>query len=272
MSPRSMIVLLGSVGLAALSGCTADSPVNLNIFTVQDDMDLGAQIHDEILSDPETYPLLDEAAYPDAYAHLDEIRDTILATGEVAYDDTFEWQLTIIDDDDTLNAFCAPGGYIYIYTGILRYLEVEDHFAGVMGHEMAHAAERHSTEQLTKAYGISELISIVLGEDPGLVAEVAAGLVGLSFSRDDEAEADADSVRYLCETDYAADGTAGFFSKLLEEGGMEIPEFLSTHPSSESRVEDIEALAAELGCSVELNREADWAAFLETLPPVAGAR
>ena len=66
--------------------------------------------------------------------------------------------LRIIHDDSTLNAFCTPGGYIYIYTGILKFLDSEDEFAGVLGHEIAHADLRHSTRQMTKQYGVQILL------------------------------------------------------------------------------------------------------------------
>jgi predicted Zn-dependent protease len=251
-------------------GCDGELP-DVNIFSIQDDMDLGKELAKEIEKHPADYgELLDPAEYPEAYAHLDRIRDEILASGEVTYDKKFDWETHIIHDDEVLNAFAAPGGYIYVYTGLIRYLDLEDHFAGVLGHEIAHADQRHSTEQLTKAYGIETLLSIVFGDGGGVIGDVAAGLVGLEFSRDDEAEADDYSVIYLCETTYAADGAAGFFRKLTEEGGMEIPEFLSTHPSSEGRVEDIEAKADELGCSTEPKPDAQWQEFIDSLPPKRG--
>ncbi|MCB9686824.1 MAG: M48 family metalloprotease [Alphaproteobacteria bacterium] len=262
--------LLVPLSALLLVGCEdAGTLTDINLFTVQDDIDLGQQLADEIAAHPEEYGvILDRSEYPDAYGHLDRIRDEILATGEVEYAKKFEWETHLIYDDATLNAFAAPGGFIYVYTGLLRYLEVEDHFAGVMGHEIAHAANRHSTEQLTKAYGITELLNLVTGGDSGLAGDIAAGLVGLEFSREDEAEADEYSVRYLCETDYAADGTAGFFEKLTSESnGVEIPEFLSTHPSSASRIEDIEASARKKGCDLSLNENAQWQAFLDSLPP-----
>lgn len=252
-----------------LMGCGAELP-EVNLFTIEDDIELGAQLRDEINANPKEYgKVLDpsDPANAEAYAHLQRITDQILASPEVAHRDEFVWELYIIDDPETLNAFCAPGGYIYVYTGIVKYLDVEDHFAGVMGHEIAHAAQRHSTQQLTKAYGISTLLGLVLGSDPGLIAQVAAGLLSLEFSRTDESEADEYSVYYLCDTDYAADGTAGFFEKLIEEGDAGfVPEFLSTHPSPDNRVEDIRALAEDLGCSLEPNPDAQWASFQQSLP------
>ncbi|MFT5683425.1 MAG: putative Zn-dependent protease [Myxococcota bacterium] len=252
--------------LILLSGCSSSSGTvfdGINLFTVEDDMELGLQLRDEIAALPADYPILDEAAYPEAYEHIYRIRDEILASGEVIYADDFAWETYIIDDPDTLNAFAAPGGYIYVYTGLIEFLEYEDELAGVMGHEIAHADQRHSTQQLTKAYGISSLLGLVLGEDPGLLAELAAGLVSLNFSRADESESDDYSVEYLCQTEWAADGAAGFFEKL--EGGK-IPEFLSTHPSSDTRVEDITTYAEELGCSTELSKSADYQAVLDSLP------
>lgn len=240
-------------------GCT--EPVNL--FTVQDDMDLGAQLRDEIAANPAEYPLLDRAAYPQAYAHLDRIAFEVLDNGDVDHRDAFAWEFYLIDDDDTLNAFAAPGGYIYVYTGLIRFLDREDELAGVLGHEIAHSANRHTTQQLTRLYGVSVLLGVALGEDNQLLQDIAAGLAGLSFSRDHEAEADLYSVLYLCETDYAANGAAGFFEALEDAW---VPEFLSTHPASSTRVEDINAWAADFGCSTADNPTADYQAVIDSLP------
>jgi predicted Zn-dependent protease len=249
-----------------LLGVACTDGGGINLFTVQDDIDLGKQVRDEILADPATYPVVYEDEAPEAYAHLYRIRDEVLASGEVQYADEFEWEVYLVDDPQTLNAFATPGGYLFFYTGLIDYLDEEDHFAGVMGHEIAHADRRHSTQQLTKAYGVATLLEMVLGKNPGLAAEIAAGLVSLKFSRHDEADSDDMSVIYLCETAYAADGTAGFFAKLEAEGGVNLPEFLSTHPSSENRVQDIRDAAETLGCSTELNPNAEWADFKASLP------
>ncbi|MDG1482328.1 MAG: M48 family metalloprotease [Myxococcota bacterium] len=260
MPQRWIPILISLIGCSPSSGTIFDG---INLFTIADDITLGQQLRDEIAASPADFPILDEAEYPEAYEHIYQIRDEILATGEVIYADEFAWETYIIDDPDTLNAFAAPGGYIYVYTGLIEFLEYEDELAGVMGHEIAHADQRHSTQQLTKAYGLSSLIGLVLGEEPGLLAELAAGLANLNFSRADESESDDYSVEYLCETPWAADGAAGFFEK-LESGG--VPEFLSTHPSSDTRVEDISAYAVALGCSTERSKSADYQSILDSLP------
>jgi predicted Zn-dependent protease len=216
-----------------------NSRINLNIFSVQDDIAFGAQVAHEIDSNVAEFPPLDSATHAEAYGHINRITQTILNSGKVKYKDDFQWQVKLLKDDDVLNAFCTPGGYIYVYTGLIKYLDSEDQLAGVMGHEIAHADERHSTEALTKQYGTELLFAILLGQDQGAIAQVAKGMLGLKYSRTNESESDKRSVEYLYETEYDARGVARFFEKIVESGGSGVPEFLSTHPSPSRRVEDI---------------------------------
>lgn len=250
-----------------LSSCNKDND-GVNIFTVEDDKQLGLQMKEEIQGNPDEYPLLQPAQYSEAYQHMEQVRDDILASGLVDFDSEFAWEVYIIDDDSVLNAFCTPGGYIYFYTGLIRFLDHDAQFAGVMGHEMAHAAERHSTQQMTKAYGLTMLLSVVLGENPNMIAqmvgELAAGVASLAFSRDDEYEADELSVNYLYETSYDARGVAGFFEKMI--GQPQPPEFLSTHPNSENRVEKIYEVWEGLGGKTGETYPAEYQAFLNNLP------
>ena len=177
----------------------------------------------------------------------------------------FPWRIRIIKDDSTLNAFCAPGGYIYIYTGILKYLEAEDQLAGVLGHEMGHADLRHSTRQLTKMYGVQTLIGLIAG-DRELVRQVTSSLIGLSFSRTHEKEADECSVRYLCPTHYNSDAGALFFEKISKDGGASPPQILSTHPDPGNRVEAYRAHKQTYGCIGELNHAERYQKMIQTLP------
>lgn len=238
------------------NNCKKDEhPRGINIFSIQDDKKFGREMYAYVHSDTSGFEVLDSAKYPEAYAHLYRVRDKIINCGKLKYSDEFPWRATIIKNDSTLNAFATPGGYIYFYSGLIKYLDNEAQLAGVLGHECAHADLRHSTNQLTKEYGVSLLISIVTGQDPGLIAKVAAGLLTLKFSRDDEAQADEFGVIYLDATnDYDPRGVAGFFEKLdsLGQGGS-VPEFLSTHPSPEHRIEAIHEKWKELGA-----KEGNW--------------
>lgn len=259
------VLLLPIVLMVALGGCKKDGR-SFNIFTIQDDKELGLQVKNEIAANPSQYPVLSETAYPQAYAYLRGLRDKILATGTVRYRNEFLWEVYIIEDDATLNAFCAPGGYIYVYTGLIKFLDTEDELAGVLGHEIAHADLRHSTSQLTKAYGVGTLVSVVLGDNQGLISDIAQNLLFLSFSRSDETSADKASVTYLCQTDLNAAGAAGFFQKLEDIGGSSTPAFLSTHPNPDNRVVKINQEKIDQGCTGNNTNDAAYNAFKASLP------
>ncbi len=230
--------------------------------SIQLDIRLGEQTARQISRSPRQYPILSESRYPEVYEYLNEIKRIILASGDVKYAEDFVWRLHVIDDADTINAFATPGGYIYIYTGLLFYLDGEDEIAGVLGHEIAHADLRHSVQQMQQDRRRRAVLSRAAGGD----REALGQLLGLRHSRSDEAEADRASVTYLCNTDYNAAGAAGFFEKLDAEGGRERPQFLSTHPSSDNRVQEIEAEARAQGCAGLETYAERYAEMVDALP------
>lgn len=249
MITKKIFTILGLTMLLFWSGCKSGKLGGFNVFSLQDDIKLGQQVSREIEKDSKNYPILPESGNREAYAYIRGITNKILNSGKVPHKDDFPWQVKIIDDDETLNAFCTPGGFIYVYTGLIKYLDSEDQLAGVMGHEIAHAALRHSTRQMTKVYGVQTLLQVATGRaDPGMMEQIALGLVNLKFSRNHETESDNGSVKYLCATGYNAAGAAGFFKKIQSQGGGRTPEFLSTHPNPKNRVENIESKAKEMGC------------------------
>ncbi len=216
----------------------------INLFTKQDDVQLGKEVNDEIRSKPEEYPIF--KGDPSIKAYIDQrIFSHILTSPKVESKNIYPYQIEIIDQPDVLNAFALPGGYIYIYTGLLKYLTSEAALAGVLGHEIAHAELRHATQRLTAYYGVSILLSLILGENPSQLAEIAANLfVGLAFlanSRADENQADEASFNYLRDTRYYPGGVKFFFEQLRDDnlvssnsGSIEI--FLSTHPDPIDRI------------------------------------
>lgn len=273
---RVIIIVILAVGLPLFIYLAffADEPV----FAPENDVDLGRQTVEAIETDPDQYPVLSEDEYPEAYAHLARIVDTVVDSPGVKYREIFAYdRVRIIHDDDVLNAFCTPGGFIYVYSGLIRYLDAEDHLAGVLGHEIAHAEFRHSSLRLQKDFGVQRLLEFALLTAPVTVGDVANAailkeLTTLRYSRGQEAQADETSVAYLASTDYACDGAAGFFEKLLAAGDdVGIPEMLSDHPDSAARVRDIQAKAREIGCSTELGDPSRWRAFQASLPPVEDA-
>ena len=250
--------------LILLFSCDKDG--DLNFFSLEQDKQFGEQVKEEIASSGE-YNIMSRTVYPEAYSNIDRITNTILNSGEVQHKEDFNWEVFLIDDD-VLNAFATPGGKLYVYTGLIKYLDSEDQLSGVMGHEIAHSDKRHSTDALTRQYGFQILLEIILGENQQLLKDIAASLASLQYSRKNESEADETSVEYLGSTLYNCAGAAGFFEKMIEEGSAGgVPEFLSTHPNPDNRVEAIYEKADDEGCSTESsNTNNQYQEFKNSLP------
>ncbi|GGF09204.1 M48 family metalloprotease [Hymenobacter cavernae] len=253
-------LLLSLATVLGTTACSSDGD-GVVLFSIEDDIALGDKVAAETDSTYRAKGQLLERNSTNARAYqlLDPIVNRVLNSGQLAHRQNFVWDVKIIKDDSIQNAFASPGGHIYVYSGLIKFLDNESQLAGVLGHEIAHADRRHTSQQLQQQYGISLLLSLVLGENPNQLAQIAAGLGQLKFSRDFEREADNYSVAYLNKTIYACDGTAGFFIKAQAAGQQSTPEFLSTHPDPGARIEAINTKAGELGCK---GRTVDNSAFL----------
>lgn len=265
-----VIILLLAMPIAIYLGFIREVP----LFEAEYDIQLGEQTVQSIAQSPEEYPILPKSEYPEAYNYLQNLVNDIVDSPHIKHKDIFKYDdVKIIQNDSVLNAFCVPGGYIYVYSGIIKYLEHEDHLAGVIGHEIAHAELRHSSMKLQKEYGKSAVVDFIILANPattlgGIVAaDIFRDLVNLKYGREQEAQADEWSVKYLSDSKYSCDGVAGFFAQMIEEGNdVNIPEFLSDHPGSQNRVDDVAKMVKELGCSTTLSDVSSWKAFQEMFP------
>jgi predicted Zn-dependent protease len=233
--------------------CVAVAACGLNIFPVSKDTELGKQVDGQIRSNPKQYPIM--KGHDDVRTYVRGVAQQVLTSPDVKYRGTFPYTVEIIQDDKTVNAFCTPGGYIYVYTGLLKFVENEATLAGVLAHEVAHAERRHSTQRMTKQLGVQEALNIALGKSPGKIESIVSNLGAnawlLQNSRGDEAEADEYSFKYLRATKYYPGAIKFFFEKMLrtnkDPGGVQatLATFLSDHPLSESRLDDIEKLCSD---------------------------
>ncbi len=158
----------------------------------------------------------------------------------------WKWEVNLIGSKD-LNAFCMPGGKIAFYLGILQQLRLDDdEVATIMGHEVAHALLEHARERTGKTVatrGLIELGSALFGLG-GLgrgVADLGGQLLTLRFSRDDESEADALGMVMAAKAGYRPEAGMSLWRKMLEANKGAPPQWLSTHPSGDSRIRDIES-------------------------------
>jgi predicted Zn-dependent protease len=160
----------------------------------------------------------------------------------------FEWEVILIDDDDVVNAWALPGGKMAVYTGILPFTKTEDGLAAVMGHEAAHAIARHGGENMTRQALVSLIAigaTVVVDPDDRVIVAAAAGAYGLlgepAFSRGQESEADELGLFLAADAGYDPRESVALWERMAARGGEPL-EFLSTHPSSETRIRDLEAL------------------------------
>lgn len=229
---------------------SACSSLGMNIFSDADEVALGANVANEIAANQQEYPVYRGDPALKQYIKS-QIFDQILVANSIKKRNVYQYELEVIDRPDILNAFALPGGKVYVYTGLLKYLDSEAALAGVLGHEIAHAERRHATQRMTTQYGTAMLISLVLGQNPNQYVEIAAnlfaGLSLLSNSRAAEEEADKFSIAYLKETRFYPGGVKFFFEKLRDDGKVNpagssgLETFLSTHPDPIARISTTDA-------------------------------
>ncbi len=162
----------------------------------------------------------------------------------------FNWEFNLVNDP-TVNAWCMPGGKVVFYTGILPVTKDEAGLAVVMGHEVAHAIARHGNERMSQglvaqAGGIG--LQLALSEKPELTRNlllqsygVGSQLGVLKFSRLHESEADRMGLIFMAMAGYNPEVSVDFWKRMAAQGGSAPPEFLSTHPHNETRIQDLKA-------------------------------
>jgi len=213
-----------------------------NLFTVEDDMRMGQEAYAQVLAEQK---ILDSGP---AHEQVQRVTERLVAsTREIdpGIAERFEWEVTVIDDPGTVNAFCLPGGKMAVYTGILPVAESDAGLAVVMGHEIAHAIRRHGTERVSRNMQMDIAIGILAkNEDQAQIASLLGNLgVGLPWGRADESEADRVGLSYMANAGYDPREAVKFWQRMsaLSGGGSSggLGEFLSTHPSDERRIADI---------------------------------
>jgi predicted Zn-dependent protease len=158
----------------------------------------------------------------------------------------WKWEVNVQTSED-VNAYCMPGGKIMVYTGLINEIEpTDDELAAVIGHEIAHALREHSRERLSRAYAeqlVLAGVAVATGAEQStmqLASQVSAVTFTLPHSREQEAEADRIGLEVMARAGYDPNAAVTLWQKMSKGGGGGPPEFLSTHPSGESRIRDLE--------------------------------
>jgi predicted Zn-dependent protease len=247
---RTLLGLAAALALALTPACVT-TPVTgrsaFNLVPIEQDMELGAQAYQEFLA--ATPPSDNRPEFP----MVKRVVDRLVA---VADDPAgFAWEVHLIDDPNTVNAWCMPGGKMAVYTGILPYTQNDAGLAVVMGHEIGHAVARHGTERVSAQMGVANLIQALASQYQGAAeyANVAALgfelLVARPWGQDQELEADHIGLIYMARAGYDPRESVAFWKRMAAgKGGgsaSKLEQFLSTHPSDEERIRKLEKLLPE---------------------------
>lgn len=172
-------------------------------------------------------------------------------------------RILIVRDSSVKNAFAFPGGYIVVYTGMLRMLETQEEWLGLLAHEGGHIHLRHGMQQLVRSTLLAVVASLVFGDVSGVgsvLVDNAGTLLNLRYGRGAESEADAFAHHRLEAGGYSAAGLVSLFKKLLKLQSMPAwATFLSTHPATEERIRSLQG--AESGPKGTLLTAEEWAAL-----------
>lgn len=186
---------------------------------------------------------------------VDEITSRLVAQAVMLRPETaqWEWSMEVIDDPETVNAWCMAGGRMAVYTGLIQKLDpTDDELAQVIGHEISHALANHTAERMSVALATSAGVTLagVLSDDAQAtmsVAAIAAALaVQLPNSRASESEADQIGIELAAKAGYNPNAAVTLWQKMERVSGGGSPQFLSTHPSPGNRQQRLAELAPQM--------------------------
>jgi predicted Zn-dependent protease len=248
MRVLALATALGAASCATTGFGTVEKDVAAVIIPPEQENQLGLQFKQDLEQKQHVVYYND----PIVVNYVRGVADKVIALGKRERGDV-TWQVNVIDDPKTVNAFATPGGYLYVYSGLLLAADNEAELAGVMAHETGHVVARHSARQMVDAYGLQAVTELALGKNPGLLGQLASGVGTKGFmlanSRSDETEADEYGARYAAGAGYDPHGLVTFFDKLRKQEGNS-PRFLailSDHPATPDRIDHVNAFIQQRG-------------------------
>jgi predicted Zn-dependent protease len=234
--------------LGCATGDRARVETNLARVLISDEQSsqIGEQVHADVERSGARY--VDDSA---VRGYVESIAARIIG---IARSDRpgVDYHIHVIDDPKAVNAFAAPGGHLFVYSGLLLGAANEAEVAAVIGHEAGHIVGRHVERAIVNAYGLEALASAALGRNPSPAKELAAGIVGTGImrahSRSEETEADEYGVGAIAELGYDPRAMITFLGRLKSGAGTpKVQQWLSTHPLTPDRIEHLERYIADRG-------------------------
>ncbi len=260
MKTTSLLLISSVLLLSACATTTKDSLSGVNrsqfMMLPANEVDqMSAQSYQQTLDTAKTNKTLniDKAML----SRVTTISNRLIAQVAVFRPDAVQWDWEVnVEKNDALNAFCMPGGKIMVFSGLVEKINAtDDEIAAVIGHEIAHALREHGRERMSQAYvqqhGIQALIALIGGGSTGaLIGQGAQMGSKLFFSlpngREQERESDRIGLELAARAGYNPNAAVTLWQKMGAQSKSAPPEFFSTHPANENRINDLRALAPKM--------------------------
>jgi predicted Zn-dependent protease len=227
----------------------------LMMIPASQEMAMGAQAYEQVLHDPKMPPSQDPREIEPVKRVAARIIEAAKKSKYADMANKFDWEVSVIKDDKTMNAFALPGGKIAVYTGIFNVAKNEAGLAAILGHEVTHALARHGGERMSQ--GVAAQIGVAAltlgaasqGFSPE-IAQLAGGALAnygviLPYSRAHESEADHIGLLLAADAGYDPHEAVHVWERMEQVAKNQPPEFLSTHPGHETRIKQLEGWMPE---------------------------
>lgn len=239
-------ILFSFIMIGFISSCRPDPKDDIVVgqskeeFDDSDQIMIGDAISEIINESSNEFNVLAEADYQEVYMHLNTLMDQVANTVYVQKRDDFDWKISILKNDDEINAFILPGGHMYIYSGLLKFLEGEHELVGMMAHEMAYVDSDNLMNQLKNEFG-SKNLSKVISDDPeshAIISDIADAMGQMVFSETAVEEADQFCTDIICGFEWDGEGLLS----LVKRGGsdpIKTIKWLESRPVTNDRIDNL---------------------------------
>lgn len=234
---KRYIILLPLILVVLTLSCATTGPggrKSLILIPTSQEIAIGQQLNDEVR---QTDTLLADTLWQN---YINDIGQRIVAVSDRS---DLPFHFAVIQSDQ-INAFAAPGGYVFFYTGLIREMDSESELAAVMAHEISHVVARHSIKQLQSIMGLSVVLQLAVGERSETTQQLAGTALGImmsGYSRSMETEADRFGAIYMTRAGWNPEGMIDMFEKLQELSGKHEMNFFemlaASHPETNDRID-----------------------------------
>lgn len=249
MNCKLVLTALLAVGLVACQANPVSGRKQLVLVSEEQAQASSAQAYAQTLDEAQKQGKLSTDAA--LKSRVKRVTDRLVAEAKLMYPPSRDWSWSVaVIDEPQLNAWCMPGGKMAIYTGIIGKLKLtDDEIAQIMGHEIAHALLGHGRERMSRAIAMQggvTLGSIVVGRDLSGLTPIADLAITLPHSRAGETEADRYGLELAARAGFDPHAALRLWEKMSAASGNGVPQFLSTHPAPENRMQALNALMPQM--------------------------